>query len=312
MQSSSWKKKALACLAIGAAAVAMPAHAGPRYPVVLVHGFIGFDNLLGTDYWYGIAGAMEKEGAKVFTSQISPSQTPEYRGEELIKILEQLKTANHVSKFNLVGHSLGGPTVRYVASVRPDLIASATTVGGTNLGSKLADYMIGNGYISAGNWLDQGGTALLKGLGFLTGYQGNSADINAMVATVAMTRAAAVDFNRRFPEGAPVVQGTPTGSENGSNGVKYFSITGNADGKTNGMDLLDSVVVAPSAKTAFQGIEADGLVELESQYWGKHLKTYPWNHMDEVNQLWGLLGSGAPSPKDVFRSLMQTLQSKGL
>ncbi|HBC18826.1 MAG TPA: hypothetical protein DC022_08760, partial [Alcanivorax sp.] len=31
---------------------------------------------------------------------------------------------------NLLGHSHGGPTVRYVASVYPDYVASATAVAG--------------------------------------------------------------------------------------------------------------------------------------------------------------------------------------
>jgi Predicted acetyltransferases and hydrolases with the alpha/beta hydrolase fold len=40
---------------------------------------------------------------------------------------------------NLIGHSHGGPTARYIAGVRPDLVASVSTVAGTNDGSPVAD-----------------------------------------------------------------------------------------------------------------------------------------------------------------------------
>ena len=42
------------------------AHAGTtaktKYPIVLVHGFIGFDSILGVDYWYGIPAALRRDG----------------------------------------------------------------------------------------------------------------------------------------------------------------------------------------------------------------------------------------------------------
>jgi triacylglycerol lipase len=121
-----------------------------------------------------------------------------------------------------------------------------------------------------------------------------------------------VAFNQKYPEGAPAIEGTAGTNDKGSNGVRYYSITGNANGSTNSLDPLDGLLLANSAKVAFQNVEADGLVQLTSQYWGKHLKTYPWNHLDEVNQSLGLLGKGAPSPKEVYRSLIQMLASQGL
>mgnify|MGYP006175506079 CR=1 FL=1 len=47
-------------------------------------------------------------------------------------------------KVNLIGHSHGGPTIRYVASVAPELVASATSVGGVNYGSEIADLVRAN------------------------------------------------------------------------------------------------------------------------------------------------------------------------
>ena len=61
------------------------------------------------------------------------------RGEQLIRDLDTLRA--HVrlyTRFNLIGHSHGGPTARHVASVRPDLVASSV-LGSPHTGSRVAD-----------------------------------------------------------------------------------------------------------------------------------------------------------------------------
>lgn len=301
-----------AIAAVAALSTSLAQAAAPRNPVVLVHGFIGFDSVLGVDYWYGITKALEKDGVKVLVAQVNPSQTSAYRGEELIKQLEAWKVTNKVTKFNLIGHSQGGPTVRYAASVRPDLVASATAIGSPHLGSTIADKVVSDKVIAQGNWLDSIGTSLLKLLGFASSYNGDTDKIDASAAALDMTYASAVAFNKQHPEGAPPIEGQPGTNENGGNGVKYYSITGNANGTTNGFDPIDLLLVSTTAKVIFKDVPADGIVQLSSQYWGKHIKTYPWNHFDQVNQALGLIGSKAPSPKDVYRSHVQMLASKGL
>ena len=107
-----------AAVVAGAALVAPAAHAGTssqtKYPIVLVHGFIGFDNILGAvNYFYDIPGNLRKEGATVYVASVNPSQTTEFRGEELIQQMKQWAAKDGVKKFNLIGHSHGGPSVGY-------------------------------------------------------------------------------------------------------------------------------------------------------------------------------------------------------
>ncbi len=90
-----------------------------RYPIVLVHGLFGFDKLLGVDYFYGIPQALTRDGAKVYVAQVSATQSSELRGEQLIKQVQQVLAITEAEKVNLIGHSHGGPTIRYVASVAP-------------------------------------------------------------------------------------------------------------------------------------------------------------------------------------------------
>ena len=39
-----------------------------KYPVVLAHGMLGFDSILGVDYWYGIPAALRRDGASVYVA----------------------------------------------------------------------------------------------------------------------------------------------------------------------------------------------------------------------------------------------------
>ncbi len=63
-----------------------------RYPIVLTHGMLGFDSLLGVDYWYGIPRALRRDGAEVYVTEVSQLNTSELRGEEL---LEQVEESSH-------------------------------------------------------------------------------------------------------------------------------------------------------------------------------------------------------------------------
>ncbi|MBU0918225.1 MAG: lipase, partial [Gammaproteobacteria bacterium] len=110
---SKFALKAVCVAAVaGAAFVAPAAHAGTtaktKHPIVLVHGFIGFDNILGAvNYFYDIPGNLRKEGATVYVASVNPSQTTEFRGEELIQQMKQWAAKDGVKKFNLIGHSHG-------------------------------------------------------------------------------------------------------------------------------------------------------------------------------------------------------------
>ena len=55
-----------------------------KYPIVLTHGMLGFDSLLGIDYWYGIPSALRRDGAQVYITEVSQLNTSELRGEELL------------------------------------------------------------------------------------------------------------------------------------------------------------------------------------------------------------------------------------
>ena len=52
-------------------------------------------------------------------AQVSATQSSELRGEQLLRQVQQVIAITGAEKVNLIGHSHGGPTIRYVASVAP-------------------------------------------------------------------------------------------------------------------------------------------------------------------------------------------------
>lgn len=68
----------------------------------------------------------------------------EQRGEALLAQIEDIVAQTGKGKVHLIGHSHGGLDVRYVAAVRPDLVASVTTVGTPHKGAELADFLRNN------------------------------------------------------------------------------------------------------------------------------------------------------------------------
>ncbi|WP_051710740.1 triacylglycerol lipase [Andreprevotia chitinilytica] len=280
-----------------------------RYPIVLVHGLTGFDKLFGIDYFYGIPAELQRSGAKVYVAQVSGVNSSEVRGEQLLAQVQQILAVSGASKVNLIGHSQGSPTSRYVASVRPDLVASVTSIGGVNDGSKTADAIRGllpRGSITetvvakAGNAL-----ALLMSLG--TGHPGLPQD--TVAAMEALTTPGTRAFNVKYPEGLPV-SACGEGPEIASNGIRYYSWSGTKP-LTNLFDPSDLALGATSL--TFVNEANDGLVGRCSSHLGKVIRdNYRMNHLDEVNQMFGLADLFETNPVTLYRQHANRLQQVGL
>jgi len=117
----------------------------------------------------------------------------------------------------------------------------------------------------------------------------------------------AAPFNQKFPAGlAPTRCGATPSSVNG---IQLFSWAGSSQ-LTNLLDVSD----APLGLTSLVYSEAnDGLVGRCSGHFGKVLRdNYSMNHLDEVNQLFGLTSIFETSPVSVFRSHANRLKNAGL
>ena len=294
-------------LLAGAGAHAQTGYTQTKYPIVLVHGLFGFDSALGLDYFYGIPDALRQGGAKVFVAQVSAANSTEVRGEQLLAQVKTILATTGAAKVNLIGHSHGGPTIRYVAGVAPKLVASATSVAGVNKGSAVADVVRGvapKGSIS--ETVASGAALALVGLINLTSG-GTGLPQTPTAALDSLSTAGAADFNRRFPQGLPA--GCDANGPELVNGVRYYSWTGTKT-LTNILDASDALLVTTGL--AFNGAANDGLVSACSSRLGKHLGDYRQNHLDEVNQIIGLRDWFSVDPVTLFRQQANRLKTAGL
>ncbi|MBX3623304.1 MAG: triacylglycerol lipase [Rhizobacter sp.] len=288
-------------------AAAADTYTKTKYPVVLVHGAFGFDAIGPVNYFYGIPGALRSGGATVFTPSVSGAATSEQRGEQLLQQLRALKAAYGYQKFNLIGHSHGGATARYVAAVAPELVASVTTVGAPHAGSKVADAIK-----NITSWTGTTGFAatLANGLAATIAFLSGSPSLpqDALGSLQSLNTDGAADFNRRFPQGKPT---SSCGQGPGSvNGIRYWSVGGTSVA-TNLLDVSDALLVSTSVLFGFE--QNDGLVSQCSSHWGTVLKdNYAWNHLDEVNQAFGLRGLFSQDPVAFYRAQANRLKSAGL
>ncbi|SDU31174.1 triacylglycerol lipase [Halopseudomonas salegens] len=279
-----------------------------QYPIVLSHGMLGFDSLLGVDYWFGIPGALRKDGAKVYVTEVSQLDTSEARGEQLLAQVEEIVAISGKPRVNLIGHSHGGPTVRYVAAVRPDLVASVTSVGAPHKGSATADFIRNVPEGSAGEAMLAG---IVNGLGGLINFLSGSSSTtpqNALGTLESLNSAGAARFNARFPQGLP----TSACGEGAYvvNGVRYYSWSGTSP-VTNILDPADLMLGATALTFGFEA--NDGLVGRCSSRMGMVIRdNYRMNHLDEVNQTFGLTSLFETSPVSVYRQHANRLKRAGL
>jgi triacylglycerol lipase len=299
---------ALVLLGIVPAASAQSDYTKTRHPIVLVHGLLGFDSLFGVyDYWYGVPSDLRSGGAKVFVANVSSSNYTEVRGEQLIRDLLNLRAVYGYQKFNLIGHSHGGPTARYVASVRPDLVASVTSVGSPHTGSKVADALATS--LPEGSPLRPLVAGFVDALsGLIEFLSGDDDPQYALGALASLSSSGSAAFNTRHPQGMP---GYRCGQGASSvNGVRYYS-WGGTSVLTNVFDASDAMLGAGALFFGFE--QNDGLVGQCSSHLGVVLRDdYGWNHLDEVNQIFGLRGLFASNPVSVIRTQANRLKNAGL
>ena len=307
----------VALFAFGTLTIAKPADAfcwwwtcsytKTKYPIVLAHGAAGFDDLFGVlDYWYGIPSALDDGGATVFVTEVSQLNSTEVRGEQLIGQIETIVAITGKPRVNLIGHSHGGLDVRYVAAVRPDLVASVTSVGSPHKGADLADVIdaaIVDGSV-AEDILAFFGDLFGAALGLLAG---TSNPQDSLAALGSLTSAGTAAFNAQYPQGVPTSacgEGAPV-----VNGIRYYSWSGTGV-LTNALDLSDPALGLTSL---FYGEANDGLVGRCSSHLGDVIRDdYFHNHLDEVNQLLGLVTIFDSNPRSIFRAHANRLKRAGL
>ncbi|MCA9542157.1 MAG: triacylglycerol lipase, partial [Myxococcales bacterium] len=249
-----------------------------RYPIVLAHGMSGFDRLFGLiEYFHEVPRALRDGGATVFVTEVSQFNDTTVRGEQLLAQVEEIVAITGAGKVNLIGHSHGGLDARYVASVRPDLVASVTTIGTPHQGADLANWL--RARVRNGSFTEEVMGFFANQLGFILALlSGTDNPQDAVAALDSLTRAGLEQFNRDHPQGLPArwCGEGPAQVE----GVRYYSWTGTHP-VTNLLDITDAAFALTSL---VYGEPTDGLAGKCSTHLGDVIRDdYRMNHLDEVN-----------------------------
>ncbi len=283
-----------------------PTYTQTTYPIVLVHGLYGFKDIFGMDYFWLVPEALEIGGAEVYIATVSGLESSENRGEQLLVKVQEILAISGASKVNLIGHSHGGPTSRYVASVRPDLVASVSTAHGVNhRGSNSAELIAeairngGTGFVLQG---------MFNALGALIDYVAQDFHPQSAVKSFHSMNFLGVDeFNADHPQALPAVfcdEGAYT-----VNGVNYYS-WGGIGIKTNKFDPLDWLIAASG--DTFEGEENDGMVSKCGQHLGQVIRDdYDHNHLDAMNWTVGFRREGSTNPLTIYRTQANRLKNAG-
>jgi triacylglycerol lipase len=271
---------------------------GPPYPIVLAHGFFGFENFAGTDfltYFYQVKEHLASEGELVYTPAVDPFNDSDFRGAQLVESIEAILAETGHEKVNIIGHSQGGLDARAVAAMRPDLVASVVTVATPHGGSPVADIVLE--LVS-----DPNAQEILAELIKIIGaplYDKIGEETDVIKPLKLFSKPGIEEFNQKHPD---------------QPGVFYASVGGRTDYKLHGPDCvadvelqfikdyentLDPVDTLMSVtEAAIDGgfgdpFPNDGLVRVVDSKRGEFWGCVPADHLDEVGQLFGdSAGSG--------------------
>lgn len=255
-----------------------------RYPIVLVHGFMGSRT---SPLWsfYKLADALRADGHVVIEADLPPFDAPANRAAVLASQIDA--TIARYGKVNLIAHSQGGLDSRYLISSMgyANRVASLTTISSPHRGTAIADKALG--FVPGG--LDSGLNTALRTLGI------DVANVNVRAALNALAERNAPAFNTANPNKAGVFYQSWAGVSS-KTGVASSVDLSVCEGKLlmhdGTMDklgvLMPSIIwsVVGHGSLTGQGVEPnDGLATVAGAKHGEFRGCIPADHMDEVGQV---------------------------
>jgi len=224
----------------------LPGHEGKgtRYPIVLVHGLLGFGQLgIGREnakyYFKGVREDLTRLGYSVFLTKVGDRDGVAVRAAQLKRRINRITSG----KVNIIAHSMGGLDARYMIAHldMANRVASLTMISTPHRGSAYADW----GVEHVG-----GALKLFKTLGI---------EIQALYD---LTTDACKKLNETTPD---------------SPGVKYISYSGSQPHKKICTYLRSAHKVILKAEGP-----NDGLVSVRSAKWGEYRGNLAADHLNQI------------------------------
>ncbi len=272
-----------------------------KNPVVLIHGWAGSDVFLrGIEYFWGIEDDLENnfrtsslDDCVFVANTVNAFNTDSIRGPQLRQYVLNVLAWTGASKVNIIGHSMGGTTSRYMVWAFNDMktrVASISSVATPHRGTSAADLiiMIDNGTMGSLQWvMDNFWGKLVSG----------DERSRFMAATRQLTPAGMASFNQLVTN---------------ATGVRYFSY---AD-KYYGVSPAPFNNVLYPFYTWMKAREGDndGVVPVSSMRWGEYrgcsTGLFGVDHVMVVNQLFGV--TPGFDAKGFYVDICEYLAGRGL
>lgn len=262
---------------------------GPPYPIVLCHGFFGFNDFAGAGfltYFYKVKQTLQNQGEyQIYTPSVDPFGSSDARAKQLDAQINEILKQTGKAKVVLVGHSQGGLDARIIAHDHPEKVAALLTVATPHQGSPVADavLVLTPGPISKGI-VD----AMGKLLGGTINPSGATSDDSVVAALSQFSSKVIPGFNATYPDvpgmpfwsiaGRSVLAGD--GGDCSANNPPAFMTKW-----TKSLDPCNATLVALTL--AMIGQTNDGLVPVNSAKRGVFLGCVPADHLDEIGQILG-------------------------
>ena len=296
---------------------------GAPYPILLMHGMAGFDQLQGgpvdITYFNGVVDDLAAHGEPlVFVTAAPPYDTSEDRAQAVAAQIQTILAQTGKAKVNLVGHSQGGMDARVLASpagsAMGDVIASVTTVATPHQGSLVADAALGLLQGVPPGLIDQVTSAFL-GLLQKTAYDVQTDPHLRAQMTELSQQYMTTTFNPKYVDDPRVVYASYGGPDELRERPARLRL-----GRLPGRPAPGSMPRSRGSSTTAQflqgttGVTNDGLVTIASARWGTFQQCVPADHLAEVGQI----GQNAPDPVSgfdhlaFFRDLVARLRAQGL
>jgi triacylglycerol lipase len=303
----------------GAAGAAGAAETLPPYPIVLCHGFFGFQDFAGVNfitYFYEVKDHLASQGeTDVFTPAVDPFNDSTARGADLYAQVQMILAQTGASKVNLIGHSQGGLDARVVAHDHPEVVASVTTIATPHGGTPVADVAL---KIDS----DPNEQALVDDLVKLVGiplYDAAGNTTSLAKSLEQMSTPGMKAFNAQYTDAPGIPYQSFAGRSNLSLAqpdcdVAYeqpflspFDMT---------LDPVNALLSVPAAICNGAQIPAapnDGLIRVADAKWGTFRGCMPADHFDEIGQLLGASpGAGNDwAYLDFYSQLVKLIRSQG-
>jgi triacylglycerol lipase len=292
---------------------------GP-YPIVLMHGMGGFNQLanlpLTVSYFNGVQADLKAHGeSEVFLTIAPPFNTSEVRAQSIAPQLDAILKMTGAAKLNLIGHSQGGMDARILVSPAGmgygNRVASVTTIATPHRGTKVADLVLG---LTTGPLSGAESSAANAFLSILQqGVYTLQSDPDLLAQVTELSTAYATDtFNTKYTDDPSVTYASYAGRSNleTGNGDCDDGVYANQPGA---LDIPQPELQPTASYLSLEGETSDGLVPVTSAKWGTFMECVPADHLKEC----GMLLQNGPDPVSgfdhlvFFRAVVARLRAEG-